>query len=121
PDLLVGHVPDELLDVDPAIPQRAALAVGLGDLRLEGYDALEARLEVVHGAGSVPGPTRGNLGRVLRRGPPSDPHSGRRHRPGADGGHTPGPPGDRGRVRMGRALRGHGRDGRAWRQSAPGR
>ena len=35
PDLLVRHVADELLDVDSAIPKRAALAVGLGDRRVE--------------------------------------------------------------------------------------
>ena len=48
PDLLVGDVADELLDVDSAVAERAAFLVGLGDLRLEGDDALEARLEVVH-------------------------------------------------------------------------
>ena len=32
-----------------AIAERAAFAVGLGDLRLDGDDALETRLEVVHG------------------------------------------------------------------------
>src|SRR6185503_3309413 len=46
PDLLVGHMADELLDVDPAIAERAAFLVGLGDLGLEGDDALQARLEV---------------------------------------------------------------------------
>ena len=49
PDRLVRVVADELLDVDPAIAERAAFAVGLGDLRLDGDDALETRLEVVHG------------------------------------------------------------------------
>ena len=39
---------DELLDVDAAVAERAALAVGLGDLGLEGDDALESRLEVAH-------------------------------------------------------------------------
>src|SRR6266536_2900828 len=42
PDLLERDVPDELLDVDPAVTKRAALTVWLGDLRLEGDDALEA-------------------------------------------------------------------------------
>jgi hypothetical protein len=46
PDLLVRHVADELFDVHPAVPERAALLVGLGNLGLEGDDALEARLEV---------------------------------------------------------------------------
>ena len=41
-----GNLPDELLDVDAAVAQRPALAVGLGDLRLDGDDALEPRLEV---------------------------------------------------------------------------
>ena len=49
PDLLERHRADELLDVDAAVPQRAAVAVGLGDLGLERDDALEARLEVAHG------------------------------------------------------------------------
>ena len=42
PDLLVGHLADEVLDVDAAVPQRATLLVGLGDLGGEGDDALEA-------------------------------------------------------------------------------
>ena len=41
-----GYVPDELLDVDAAVAEGAALAVGLGDLGLDGDDAFEARLEV---------------------------------------------------------------------------
>ncbi len=45
PDLLERHVADELLDVDAAVAQRAALAVGLGDLGGEGDDALEAGLD----------------------------------------------------------------------------
>src|SRR5262249_52379882 len=40
-------VADELLDVDAAVAERAALAVRLGDLRLDGDDAFESRLEVV--------------------------------------------------------------------------
>ena len=47
PDVLVRVVADELLDVDAAVAERAALAVGLGDLRLDGDDALEPGLEVV--------------------------------------------------------------------------
>jgi hypothetical protein len=44
-------VPDELLDVDAAVAERAAFAVGLGDLRFDRDDALEPRLEVLaHGA-----------------------------------------------------------------------
>ncbi len=50
PHLLERDRADELLDVDPAVAERAAVAVGLGDLRLEGDDALEARLEVGHRA-----------------------------------------------------------------------
>src|SRR5438309_1764118 len=41
PDLLERDLPDELLDVDPAVTKRPALTVRLGDLRLEGHDALE--------------------------------------------------------------------------------
>ena len=45
PDLLEGHLADEVLDVDAAVAQRAALLVGLGDLGGEGDDALEAGLD----------------------------------------------------------------------------
>ena len=48
PDVAEGHVPDEVLDVDAAVAQRAAFLVRLGDLGLEGDDALEAGLEVGH-------------------------------------------------------------------------
>ena len=50
PDLLERHRPDELLDVDAAVAERAAVAIRLGDLGLEGDDALEARLELGHRA-----------------------------------------------------------------------
>ena len=32
---------DQILDVDAAVPQRAAVLIGFGDLGGEGYDALE--------------------------------------------------------------------------------
>ena len=48
PDLLERDAADEILDVDAAVAQRAAVAVGLGDLGLEGDDALEAWLELAH-------------------------------------------------------------------------
>jgi isocitrate dehydrogenase (NAD+) len=48
PHVLVGVMTDELLDVDASIAQHAALPVRLGDLRLDGHDALEAGLEVAH-------------------------------------------------------------------------
>ena len=51
PDIFVRVAPDELLDIDPAIPERPARELGLGDLRLDGDDALETRLEVVHRGG----------------------------------------------------------------------
>src|SRR5436190_1158844 len=47
PDVLVRVVPHELLDVDAPITKHAAFPVGLGNLRLDGDDAFEARLEVV--------------------------------------------------------------------------
>ena len=50
PHVVVGVVADELLDVDAAVAKRAAFPVGLGDLRLDGDDALETRLEVVGAA-----------------------------------------------------------------------
>ena len=48
PDLLEGHGPDEVFDVDTAVAERAPLPVRLGDLSLERHDTLEARLEVAH-------------------------------------------------------------------------
>ena len=48
PDLLERDNPDEVLDVDAAIPQGAAVAIGLGDLGLEGDHTLQARLELAH-------------------------------------------------------------------------
>src|SRR5205823_11144757 len=48
PDLLERDDADELLDVDAAVPELPALAVGLGDLRLERDDAREARREIAH-------------------------------------------------------------------------
>ncbi len=50
PHALEGDGADELLDVDAAVAERAALAVGLGDLRLDRDDAFEPRLEVAHRA-----------------------------------------------------------------------
>ena len=38
---------DQVLDVDAAVAQRAAVLVGFGDLGGEGHDAFEARDEVV--------------------------------------------------------------------------
>jgi hypothetical protein len=40
-------VPHEVLDVDTAVPQGAALPVGLGDLGLERDDALQTGPEFV--------------------------------------------------------------------------
>ena len=44
PDLLERDGAGELLDVDAPVPERRALLVRLGDLRLEGDDALEAQV-----------------------------------------------------------------------------
>ncbi|MCZ0980751.1 hypothetical protein O1L60_22025 [Streptomyces diastatochromogenes] len=41
---------DEVLDVDPAVAEGAALLVGFGDLRLERDDSLEPGYEVGHQA-----------------------------------------------------------------------
>ena len=49
PHLLERHLADEVLDVDPAVAQRAALLVGLGDLGGEGDDAFQAGLDFTHG------------------------------------------------------------------------
>ena len=54
-----GTWPTSSVDVDAAIPENAAFLVGLGDLGLDGDDALEARLEVIrHRAGIYPDRTR---------------------------------------------------------------
>ena len=47
PDVAEGDLADEVLDVDAAVAQRAAVLVGFGDLGLEGDDAFEAGYEVV--------------------------------------------------------------------------
>ena len=65
PDVLVGVVADELLDVDSAVAERTPFAVRLGDLGLDGDDALEPWLEiVVHGSFRVSGTV--SDGRSLR-------------------------------------------------------
>ena len=48
PHLLERNLPDEVLDVDAAVPELAAFLVGLCDLRLEGDDAGEAWAEFSH-------------------------------------------------------------------------
>ncbi len=65
PDLLERDAADELLDVDAAVAQRAALAVGLCDLGGEGDDALEAGLDFAHVLSLRPGP---GAVRAARRG-----------------------------------------------------
>ena len=47
PDVLERVAADELLDVDAAVAERAAVLVRLGDLRLERDDAFEPRAEVL--------------------------------------------------------------------------
>ena len=56
PDLLEGHLADQVLDVDAAVAERAALLVGLGDLGREGDYALEARLNLATSAIPPPSP-----------------------------------------------------------------
>src|SRR5690349_10802627 len=46
--MAVRHMPDQLLDIDAAIPERPALLVRLGDLGLERDDTFKARREVGH-------------------------------------------------------------------------
>ena len=53
PHVLVWDLPDELLDIDASITERAALTVRLGDLRLKGDDAFEPWFEVVHLPGNL--------------------------------------------------------------------
>ena len=48
PDAAERHPADELLDVDAAVAQRGAFLVGLGDLRVEGDDALETLVDLDH-------------------------------------------------------------------------
>ena len=66
PDLLERDLPDEVLDVDAAVAQRAALLVGLGDLGGEGDDAFQAGLDLGHvrllaSGGSTAGEAERNL------------------------------------------------------------
>ena len=51
PDLLERHIPDEILDVDAPVAERAALLVGLGDLGRERDYALEAGADLLFGGG----------------------------------------------------------------------
>jgi len=51
PDLLVVEVADQRLDIDAAIAELSAFAVGLHDLGLERNDAGQAGLELVHRPG----------------------------------------------------------------------
>src|SRR5215469_1460874 len=46
--MAIGHMPDKLLDVHAAVPERAALLVWFGDLRLERDNPFKARREVGH-------------------------------------------------------------------------
>ena len=46
PDVTEGHPPDQVVDVDAAVAQRATLLVRFGNHRLEGDDALKAWPEV---------------------------------------------------------------------------
>ena len=47
PDVAERDLADEVLDVDAAVAQRAAVLVRLGDLGLEGDDAFQSRAVVV--------------------------------------------------------------------------
>ena len=65
PDVLVGVMADELDDVDAAIAELTALAIGLGDLGLDRDDALEPGLEIAHSAEESTGrPSRWRAGKV---------------------------------------------------------
>jgi hypothetical protein len=48
PDVPVGHLADQVLDVDSPVAERAPRTVGLGDLRLECDYTFEPGLEVRH-------------------------------------------------------------------------
>ena len=48
PDVLERDAPDDVLDVDAAVAQRGPFLVGLGDLGLEGDDALEPVVDLGH-------------------------------------------------------------------------
>ena len=62
PDVPEGHVTDQVLDVDAAVAERAALLVGFGDLRLERDDSFESGYEVGHRAAPHEWPTAGRDG-----------------------------------------------------------
>ena len=83
PHVLVGDLPDERLDVDTAVAERSALAVGLHDLGLDGDDAFEAWSEVVVAAHAVPptrSPARATVPAQLRAPEPLRLRPGRRRR-----------------------------------------
>ena len=48
PHLLERSDADKVFDVDPAVAERPTVAVGLRDLRLEGNNAFQSRLELAH-------------------------------------------------------------------------
>lgn len=48
PDIAERHAAHEVGDIDTAVPQGAAIGIGLGNLRLEGKHALQARDELSH-------------------------------------------------------------------------
>jgi hypothetical protein len=48
PDMPVGDMASQLLDVHPAVPERAAFLIWLGDFGLEGDNSLKPWLEVRH-------------------------------------------------------------------------
>src|SRR6478736_2336623 len=48
PDVPVRDMADQFLDVNAAVPERAAFLVRLGDFRLEGDDPFKSWLEVRH-------------------------------------------------------------------------
>ena len=61
-----NEISDELRDVHAAIPQNPAFLVRLGDLVLDGDDALEPGLEVIGHGWNLPGPARPTPGHVVR-------------------------------------------------------
>ena len=110
PDLLERDDADEILDVHAAVAQRAAVAIGLRDLRLERDHPLETRLELAHRSPLAEGLLA--TGRYLSSpclschyAHPDDacghPDSRRRHWAGAHRGDAARPRGHRCRVRLG--------------------
>ena len=72
PDVAERDLADQVLDVDAAVAEGAALLVGFGDLRLERDDSFESGYEVGHQAAPRDARRRVRVAAVLVTGSPGD-------------------------------------------------